>query len=84
MVCICARNIQYFFIYILLIPQIATVIYVQLETISFTIDEEVGFVEVCVNISSHQECPIEFVAGVSLSTRSDTAGAVINVHGTES
>ena len=49
----------------------------QLETTSFTVAEEMGFVEVCVNISSEQVCPIEFDAGVTLSTRKVTAGTVI-------
>ena len=57
---------------------ISTDVDIQLETISFTVDEEVGSVEVCINVTTDQECPIEFDAGVTLSSRRGTAGAVIN------
>ena len=62
---------QYFFHSV---PHISSVVTVQLETTSFTVEEEMDFVEVCVNISSEQVCPIEFDAGITLSTRRDTAG----------
>ena len=56
----------------------STVIYVQLETSSFEVEEETGFVEICVDVSTDEdiECPIEFDAGITLSSREDTAGTV--------
>ena len=61
------------------ISPISTEIYVQLEALSFTVEEEMDFVEICVNVSSDEDnkCPIEFNAGVTLSTRDGTAGTVI-------
>ena len=58
------------------IPPIAAEIYVQLEALFFTVEEEMGFVEICVNVSTDEdnECPIEFDVGVTLSTRDGTAG----------
>ena len=51
----------------------------QLEKLSFTVEEEVGFVEICANVLADEdnECPIEFNAGITMSTRADTAGTVI-------
>ena len=58
---------------------ISTGIELQLEITSLTVDEEVGFVEVCVNVTTDQECPIEFDAGFTLTSRSGTAGAVLYI-----
>ena len=60
-----------------LIPPICTDVTVQLESLSFSVYEEDGDVEVCVNISAvNDDCPIEFDAFITLSTRRDTAGTV--------
>ena len=59
------------------IPLISTDVTIQLESLSFVVYEEDGDVEVCVNISAVQDdCPIEFDAGITLSTRKDTAGTI--------
>ena len=59
-------------------PTISAVAAIQLETTSFTVNEEVGSVEVCVNLlTSDEECPVEFDVRVNLSSRAVTAGTGI-------
>ena len=60
------------------VPPISTDVYVQLEKLSFTVEEEVGYVEICANVSTDgdSKCPIEFDVGIIMSTRAGTAGAV--------
>ena len=48
---------------------------VQLERLSFTVEEEVGSIAICVNVSGeNNSCPIGYDVRVILSTRKDTAG----------
>ena len=51
----------------------------QLEALSFTVEEEMGFVEICVNVSTDEdnECPFECNVDLTLSARNGTAGKVI-------
>ena len=54
-----------------------------LEKTAFTVPEDVGTVEVCVNLSCSSEkpsCPVSFPFGVNLSTMDGTAGThIINI-----
>ena len=48
-----------------------------LETVSFTVTEDVGTVEVCVNLNcptSNPNCAVAFIFGVNFATIDDTAG----------
>ena len=48
---------------------------VGLEHTSYTVDEDVGHVNVCALIvNSEEECPFQFPFNVTLSTRDETAG----------
>ena len=48
-----------------------------LETTSYSVKEDDGEVEVCVNTSSSRSCPFPFTFNVTLSTKDDTAGTYI-------
>ena len=50
-----------------------------LETTSYSVKEDDGEVEVCVNTSSSRSCPFPFAFNVTLSTKDDTAGTYIVV-----
>ena len=68
-----ATNSDYYFI-----TPTETVYVVGLEQTFYRVSEDVGQVELCVNVSSPIiECPITFPFQVSLTTRSRTAGNAI-------
>ena len=48
-----------------------------LEAILYSVKEDDGEVEVCVNTSSSSSCPFPFSFNVTLSTKDDTAGTYI-------
>ena len=50
-----------------------------LETTSYSVNEDDGEVEVCVNTISSRSCPFPFAFNVTLSTKDDTAGTYIVV-----
>ena len=50
---------------------------VGLERTSYTVDEDVGHVDVCALIINSENCPFQFPFDVRLSTRDDTAGTYI-------
>ena len=50
---------------------------VSLERTSYTVDEDVGHVDVCALITNSESCPLQFAFNVTLSTRDDTAGTYI-------
>ena len=67
-----ATNSEYYFI-----TPTETVYVVGLEKTFYIVPEDVGLVELCVNVSSPIiECPITFPFQVSLTTRGRTAGNV--------
>ena len=50
---------------------------VGLEDTSYTVNEDVGHVDVCALITNSESCPLQFVFNITLSTRDDTAGTYI-------
>ena len=47
---------------------------VSLEDTSYTVNEDVGHVNVCALITNSESCPLQFVFTITLSTRDETAG----------